>query len=66
MRSRFSRIHDHDGVVYINDGDWVEHCTALVEHFDGAFELLHWTERRRTLAVQRSEPIEPLPLPAAA
>ena len=62
----YGRIHDHDGVVYINDGDWVEHCTALVEHHDGAFELLHWTERQRSLAVNRGEPVEALPLPVAA
>jgi UDP-2,3-diacylglucosamine pyrophosphatase LpxH len=62
----YGRIHDHDGVVYINDGDWVEHCTALVEHQDGAFELLHWTERQRSLAVNRGEPLEALPLPVAA
>lgn len=30
------------GVLYMNDGDWVESCTALVEHHDGAFELLDW------------------------
>ena len=64
----YGRIHDHDGVVYINDGDWVEHCTALVEHHDGAFELLHWTERQRTIAVTRGGemPDTELPLPAAA
>ena len=45
------RIEDHAGVVYINDGDWVEHCTALVEHDDGAFELVHWTERRERLGM---------------
>ncbi len=30
------------GIAYYNDGDWVEGCTALVEHFDGRMELLHW------------------------
>lgn len=30
------------GVVYMNDGDWVESCTALVEHADGRFELVDW------------------------
>lgn len=34
------------GILYINDGDWVESCTALVEHFDGRFEILHWAELR--------------------
>jgi UDP-2,3-diacylglucosamine pyrophosphatase LpxH len=30
------------GILYINDGDWVESCTALVEHQDGRLELLRW------------------------
>ena len=33
-----------DGVVYMNDGDWVESCTALVEHHDGRWEIITWTE----------------------
>ncbi|WP_375398802.1 UDP-2,3-diacylglucosamine diphosphatase [uncultured Sphingomonas sp.] len=33
---------DIGGVQYYNDGDWVEGCTALVEHFDGRMEVLHW------------------------
>jgi UDP-2,3-diacylglucosamine pyrophosphatase LpxH len=35
-----------DGVLYINDGDWVESCTALVEHMDGRLEILPWAELR--------------------
>lgn len=31
-----------DGTLYCNDGDWVESRTALVEHFDGRLELIHW------------------------
>jgi UDP-2,3-diacylglucosamine pyrophosphatase LpxH len=31
-----------NGVLYCNDGDWVESRTALVEHFDGRLEILHW------------------------
>jgi UDP-2,3-diacylglucosamine pyrophosphatase LpxH len=31
-------------IAYYNDGDWVEGCTALVEHFDGHMEILHWAE----------------------
>ncbi len=31
-----------DGIHYLNDGDWVESCTALVEHNDGAFEIINW------------------------
>lgn len=32
------------GLHYLNCGDWVESCTALVEHFDGSFEILHLHE----------------------
>ena len=32
------------GIQYYNDGDWVEGCTALVEHFDGRMEVLHWAD----------------------
>jgi UDP-2,3-diacylglucosamine pyrophosphatase LpxH len=33
-------------VLYCNDGDWVESCTALVEHDDGRLEILRWAEER--------------------
>jgi UDP-2,3-diacylglucosamine pyrophosphatase LpxH len=36
-------IRDEGGLCYINCGDWVESCTAVVEHFDGRFELVRWT-----------------------
>jgi UDP-2,3-diacylglucosamine pyrophosphatase LpxH len=29
-------------VEYMNDGDWVESCTALVEKFDGQWEIVTW------------------------
>ena len=32
-----------DGVLYCNDGDWVESLTALVEHADGRLEILDWS-----------------------
>ena len=35
---------DFDGIAYYNDGDWVESCTALVEHTDGRMEILHWAD----------------------
>jgi UDP-2,3-diacylglucosamine pyrophosphatase LpxH len=31
-------------IAYYNDGDWVESCTALVEHFGGRMEILRWAE----------------------
>ena len=35
-------MRDIDGIAYYNDGDWVESCSALVEHLDGRFEIIHW------------------------
>ena len=37
-----AEIRDIDGILYCNDGDWVESCTALVEHHDGRLEIVHW------------------------
>lgn len=37
-----AEIKEIDGVVYMNDGDWVESCSALVEHYDGRWEIVHW------------------------
>jgi UDP-2,3-diacylglucosamine pyrophosphatase LpxH len=39
-----AEIKDIDGITYMNDGDWVESCTALVEHLDGRWEIVHWGE----------------------
>ncbi|MBV8888549.1 MAG: UDP-2,3-diacylglucosamine diphosphatase [Alphaproteobacteria bacterium] len=33
-------------VLYCNDGDWVESCTALVEHWDGRLEIIYWALSR--------------------
>jgi UDP-2,3-diacylglucosamine pyrophosphatase LpxH len=40
-----AEVVECDGLVYCNDGDWVESCTALVEHADGALDLLTWRSR---------------------
>ena len=29
-----------DGIHYLNSGDWVESMTAVVEHWDGRYELV--------------------------
>jgi len=34
----------------MNCGDWVESCTALVEHEDGRFEIIAWTDLARESA----------------
>lgn len=35
-----AQIKQFDDVTYYNDGDWVESCTALVEHHDGTMEIV--------------------------
>jgi UDP-2,3-diacylglucosamine pyrophosphatase LpxH len=38
-------IRNESDLCYINCGDWVESCTAVVEHFDGRFEIVKWIGR---------------------
>lgn len=55
-------IREIDGVTYMNCGDWVDSCTALVEHMDGRIELIEWKEEVASLAdVLNEEP--PLLIP---
>ena len=35
-------IQNINGLIYMNCGDWVESCTALVEHTDGRFEIIDY------------------------
>lgn len=46
-----AEIRQFGDVTYYNDGDWVESCTALVEHADGAMAILDWAERYRAAAI---------------
>jgi UDP-2,3-diacylglucosamine pyrophosphatase LpxH len=41
-----AEIKEINGVVYMNDGDWVESCTALVEHWNGHWEIITWTKEK--------------------
>jgi UDP-2,3-diacylglucosamine pyrophosphatase LpxH len=38
-----AEIRDIDGVLYCNDGDWVESLSALVETFEGELKVIYWT-----------------------
>jgi UDP-2,3-diacylglucosamine pyrophosphatase LpxH len=42
-----AEMREVDGILYMNDGDWVESCTALVEHHDGRMELIEWAALNR-------------------
>jgi len=41
-----AEIKQIDGITYMNDGDWVESCTALVEHSDGRWQIITWTKEK--------------------
>ena len=43
-------IREMNGIRYMNCGDWVESCTALVEHQDGMFEIIEWNNKTVGLA----------------
>ena len=34
-----------DEIEYLNCGDWVESCSAIVETFDGKFEIINWQDK---------------------
>ena len=46
-----AEIRQIGDVTYYNDGDWVESCTALVEHPDGRMEIIDWAGRKREEAM---------------
>jgi UDP-2,3-diacylglucosamine pyrophosphatase LpxH len=43
-----AEIKNIGDVIYMNDGDWVESMTALVEHHDGTWEIIAWTKKDDT------------------
>jgi UDP-2,3-diacylglucosamine pyrophosphatase LpxH len=65
-----AEMRELSGIEYYNDGDWVEGCTALVEHFDGRMEILHWPEEIARREAEREAEFEAAQaaarLPAAA
>jgi UDP-2,3-diacylglucosamine pyrophosphatase LpxH len=58
-----SQMRDIGGVLYVNDGDWVESCTALVEHGDGRLEILDWAARRPWSMIDDARRLEDASLP---
>ena len=58
-----AEIRDIEGIAYCNDGDWVESLSALVEHEDGRFELIHWPRIQPIAAPEEILLAIPTPLP---
>ena len=50
-----AEIKQLNGVVYMNTGDWVESCTAIVEHDTGLWELIEWHE------IKHEDSVDPKP-----
>lgn len=56
-----------DGIEYRNCGDWLENCSAVVEHHDGRWEIIRWqSEQDREQHANdtgqdapRPEPVQP-------
>ncbi len=40
-----AEIKSIDNFLYVNTGDFVESCTAIVEHFNGELELIRWKKQ---------------------
>jgi UDP-2,3-diacylglucosamine pyrophosphatase LpxH len=64
-----AEIREIDGVLYCNDGDWVESLTALVEHHDGRLEIIDRSAQalpqvRPAATVQAPDGSLPHPQPA--
>jgi len=51
-----AELREIDGILYANDGDWVESLTALVEHADGQLEILDWSAHSTVLAGRSPAP----------
>ena len=56
----WATMREIGGLSYINCGDWVDSCTAIVEHFDGRLELVAWGVRSMipALSTPVAEPAE--------
>ena len=51
-----AEIRTIGGILYLNDGDWVESCSALVEDALGHMEILRWASFPATRAASTSIP----------
>ncbi|MBL6746913.1 MAG: UDP-2,3-diacylglucosamine diphosphatase [Pseudomonadales bacterium] len=52
-----AEIRDINGILYCNDGDWVESCTSLIEYNDGQLEILHWENNFEQSTISELEEI---------
>jgi UDP-2,3-diacylglucosamine pyrophosphatase LpxH len=50
-----AEIKDIGGFLYVNTGDFVESCTAIVEHEDGSLELINWLKTEPEMNLETLE-----------
>jgi len=50
-----AEMREIDGILYCNDGDWVESCTSLIEDMNGQLSLIEWPKLRGQFLM---EPLE--------
>ena len=62
-----AEMREIGGVLYCNDGDWVESLSALVEHMDGRLELVYWHQVAGEFAsAPPAAAVSPSPSPSPA
>ena len=59
----YAAMHTDFGTAYYNCGDWVESCTALIEHHDGRFEIIRWADKAAEALLKAATP-HPEPIAA--
>ncbi len=52
-----AEIREIGGIIYHNDGDWVESCSALVEDAHGNMEILRWADPSQRRAARSPAPL---------
>lgn len=55
-----AEIKEMDGFLYVNTGDFVESCTAIVEHFNGALELVRWRKAEPVICNHEAPELKPM------
>jgi UDP-2,3-diacylglucosamine pyrophosphatase LpxH len=54
-----AEIREISGILYCNDGDWVESLSALVEEADGSLSLIDWLEVMRRVDLHKTLRLQP-------
>lgn len=53
-------IKEKDGILYCNDGDWIENCTFMIETENGRLEIMHWSDQMTSAQVIKLQDVKRL------